>query len=168
MKFWDTIAKMCGVKVDASQWGGAPAFGASPGGMLSDWERHDLLTIDARGHLVEVRALTSATSLTVDGHGVRIIDTTTATAANTARRIGLIAIERIRPMVEKSAPLNYPTVDEIREQVLGAVDAYNAQDVASAASKAKSGDLREAARMMQQAARIYAASLAPKEPSSLS
>jgi phenylalanyl-tRNA synthetase beta chain len=57
VKFWDTIAKMCGVKVNATQWGNAPAFGASHGGMLPQWENFDLLKIDARGYAVDVRPM---------------------------------------------------------------------------------------------------------------
>lgn len=107
MKFWDTIAKMCGVKIDASRWGLEPSrySAASPGGISGGHERVDELVGKVRGHAFKLEMRDHSLTATIDGHGFRIVETENADAIDSDIRIGLIAIERIRPMTGKSGDL---------------------------------------------------------------
>lgn len=105
MKFWDTIAKMCGVKVDASRWGERPIamtigreFGGAAGPLGRAYERVDEIVGKVRGHAFKVEMRDHSLAATIDGCGFRIIEAEKAVAINGDTRIGLIAIERIRPM----------------------------------------------------------------------
>jgi hypothetical protein len=105
VKFWNTIAKMCGVRVDASQWGERSirrTASAQAGGFAGAYERVDELVGNVRGHALKIEMRDHSLTATINGHGFRIVETEKAVAINSHIRIGLIAIERIRPMVGKS------------------------------------------------------------------
>jgi hypothetical protein len=103
VKFWDTIAKMCGVKIDTSQWGRRGAS-AAVGGRMDQWlERADELSGEAHGHRFKVQLRDHSFTATIDGHGLRLRDTERDYGhGERVAQIGFIAIERIRPMVGKS------------------------------------------------------------------
>jgi hypothetical protein len=107
MKFWDTIAKMCGVKVDASRWGDRPlgrTASARPGGVAGPHERYDEIVGNVRGHVFNVEMKAHSLTATIDGRGFRVHDWSSdgQQASDALVRIGVIAIERIRPMAGKS------------------------------------------------------------------
>ena len=104
MKFWDTIAKMCGVNVTKIQpgiWttndhGFAARESPITGGVAVRFGRLRVRVDELGSHRSRV---------TVGDRMWELTDTTEASAVITPHRIGLIAIERIRPMNGKRADL---------------------------------------------------------------
>lgn len=103
MKFWDTIAKMCGVEVRVAQ---AHVRGdmIGPFSMLetTPWT----MTISRGRHRLAITARSDrwGCAAAINGHGVSLRDgSSTHYLEHPGIRIGLIDIERIRPMKRKSA-----------------------------------------------------------------
>lgn len=97
MKFWDTIAKMWGAKVESSVCGRYAPIGGIP--MDASLNEHTLaLTIG--GLTANATWTAEDASATINGHGVRFRDSTAFSkeCRRPGFRIGLIDIERIRPM----------------------------------------------------------------------
>ncbi len=96
MKFWDTIAKMCGVQIVSIRDSNVPRYG--DGRVVREFtvKRGDsALCVDMTRDDVVVR---------FNGHGLRLRDSTRfANQTKRGTHIGLIDIERIRPMTSKSA-----------------------------------------------------------------
>lgn len=118
MKFWNTIAKMCGVRVDASQWGERPirrTASAQAGGFAGAYERVNELVGNVRGHAFKVEMRDHSLTATIDGYGVRLRDAThdSRAPAGAFTRVGLIDIERIRPMAAKSGKINMDFVGSV-------------------------------------------------------
>jgi hypothetical protein len=102
MKFWDTIAKMCGVEYRVTQ---AHKVGEEVGGgyvcrVDIPWTAR----LKVGRMVAEITATDTASTAALNGHGVRVHDWSNdgQLSSDTGFRIGLIAIERIRPMVGKS------------------------------------------------------------------
>lgn len=107
MKFWDTIAKMCGVKVDIRQ---ASRCGESRGPFLCLTTELWTLRVAANGRTVALTASVErgCAEVAINGHGIRLRDPETYVTSDERHgvRVGLIDIERVRPIVGKSGAVN--------------------------------------------------------------
>jgi hypothetical protein len=103
MKFWDTIAKMCGVKVDIRP---ASRCGESRGAFMCMTTEPWTMRVSAMGRTVALTASSEhgRAEVALNGHGLRVRDPESYVTSDERYgiRIGLIDVERVRPTVGKS------------------------------------------------------------------